>query len=259
MTQTRFYRNRAFPEINYENDTLKTLNAMNYKNKFYLNNNNNLNTNFKKQNSTRAFSHLNFDLDKDYINNSNNYNYIPNSTNNSIINNTYNALSNKTLNNNLYKNNNKYNYKSNNSNVYRCKCTLRKGKSYNDITKLIDYNDKKENADINNNSLVRNYRTNNITDKKVVGNEISSNFNKTNNYNNIVYKTFNQINNSFNSNKVKYRNICDKCIKKHFYNESNGNFGNGFRNYNALRLCTTCKNLLNGENANKRNNKFLFA
>ena len=241
MTQTRYYRNRVFPDNDYGSDTLKNLN------KFELINNNVNTNNFKKQNSSRTLSHLNFDLDKDYLNNSNKYNYISNSSN-LINNNTYNTLSspNTTRNSNIYKSN-----KYTKSNSYRCKCILRKGRSYNDITKLIEPNNKSINSDMN--SFLKNLRNNK-------GYDLSSNLIKKNNYNNLVYKTFNQNNNSVNYHQNgNFRNICDKCAKKYLYNENNVNYVNGFRNYNAMRLCTTCKKMFGEVNGNKRNNHFIFA
>ena len=261
MTQTRFYRNRAFPENNYdkdnENNKLKTLSTVkDYKSEFDLINHNA--NNFKKQNSTRSLSHLNFDLDKDFIDNSIKYNYTPNSSSQNscrlINDNTFkfNTLSSSNIirNNNLYKSN-----KYTKSNSYRCKCSLRKGRSYNDITKLIEPND--NNISINNkaNSILKNLG-NNSTDH-----DIATNLIKRHNYNNIVYKAFNQNNNSINYQNGSYSNICQKCAKKHYFNENNGNYGNignGFRNYNNVKLCATCKKLFNELNRNKRNNRFLF-
>ena len=262
MTQTRFYRNRAFPDNNYDNDNykLKTLNTVkDYKSEFDLINNNA--NNFKKQNSTRSLFHLNFDLDKDFIDNSIKYNYIPNSSSQSssrlINDNTFKfntlASSNNIRNNNLYKSN-----KYTKSNSYRCKCSLRKGRSYNDFTKLIEPNDNSISINNNVNSLLKNLGNNNT------GHDIATNLIKRNNYNNIVYKAFNQNNNSVNYQNGNYRNICQKCSEKHYFNENNGNYanigniGNGFRNYNNVKLCATCRKLFNDLNRNKRNNRFLF-
>ena len=260
MTQTRFYRNRAFPDNNYDKDNdnykLKTLNTVkDYKSEFDLINNND--NNFKKQNSTRSLFHLNFDLDKDFIGNSINYNYTSNSISQSskLINDNnfkFNTLtsSNNIRNSNLYKSN-----KYTKSNSYRCKCTLRKGRSYNDITKLIEPIDNSISSNRNVNSLLQNFGSNNR------GHDIANNLIKRNNYNNIVYRAFNQNNNSINYQNGNYRNICQKCAKRHYFNENNGNFrniGNGFRNYNNVKLCNTCKKLFNELNGNKRNNRFLF-
>ena len=240
MTQTRFYRNRDFPELNYDNEKLTTLNTMkDYNIKSYLN------KNFKKQNSSRSFSHLNFDLEQDYINNYNNY--IPNSQKNILINSNYNTLTNNSRNNNIL-------YQSNTCrnklNSYRCKCTLRKGKSYNDFTKLFENN---KNGNNINDSLKRNFR---INKDEYYG--VSSNIIKRNNYNSLVYNTFSQNNNSFNYHNSNQRNICEKCNRTHYNNENNINIGNVFRNCNTLRLCNTCKNLIRDGNLNKRNNNFLF-
>ena len=248
MTQTRYYRNKEFSDKIYENNQLRTLNTMkDYKNKFSLINN--ISHNFKKQNSSRTLSNLNFDIDKDYINKSYNYNYIPNSQNNTIINKNNhinNSLSINTRNsNNLYSTN-----YSNRINSNRCKCILKKGRSYSDISKIIEPINKIETINTNSNSLLRNYRN---TYNKNIGYEFSSKNIRRNNYNNLVYNTFNQNNNSFNNRIGNFRNICGKCAKKHFLNETNHNFFNTFRNYNSLRLCTTCKKLL-GDNGNKLNN-----
>ena len=250
MTQTRFYRNRVFPEPNYENNKLKDLNLnLEYNNNNYENNN--MANNFKKQNSVRDMSHLNFDLDKNYLNNSNNYNtYNSNSINNNILNNTYNSLSINTRN-NLYQNN-KY---SDRPHSCRCKCSLRKGKSYNDISKLFETNETNENSYVN--SLVKDYRTNMNMGKKI-DYGFSSNVINRNNYNNMVYNTFNK-NNSLNYPNTNHRNICEKCARKHFYNfENNANYSNTFRNSNTLRICPTCKKVCSGGNIIKRNSNFIF-
>ena len=238
MTQTRFYRNRAFPELKYNKENLITSRTMK---DYYIKNYTN---DFKKQNSSRSFSQLNFDLDQDYLNNEYNYNkHILNSQNNILINN-YNTLSNNERNNNNLYQNNKYKHKLNTLNTCKCKCTLRKGRSYNDINKLLIENNKDKNSTI---SLINNFNINRNNDF-----EISSNIIKRNNYSNLTY------NNSFNYLKGSHRNICRKCNKKHFNNENNGNIANGFRNSNCLRLCNTCKQLINGGNIIKRNNNFLF-
>ena len=237
MTQTRFYRNRVLPELKYENDKINDLNEMkdyNFKNF----ENNNLRNNFIKQNSIKSFSRLNFDLDKDYINNSNKYNnFITNSQNNTLINKTYKTLTNNARNNSILYQKNKY---SNKLNTYRCKCTLRKGRSSNDITK-INENNKKESSIIA--SL-----SNNINSKNTEYYGISSNITKGNNYNNLIYDTFNKNNSSANYHNANQRNICEKCREIHFNKENNGIIGNGFRNCNTLRLCNTCKKLVGGRN-----------
>ena len=237
MTQTRFYRNRVLPELKYENDKINDLNEMkdyNFKNF----ENNNLRNNFIKQNSIKSFSRLNFDLDKDYINNSNKYNnFITNSQNNTLINKTYKTLTNNARNNSILYQKNKY---SNKLNTYRCKCTLRKGRSSNDITK-INENNKKESSIIA--SL-----SNNINSKNTEYYGISSNITKRNNYNNLIYDTFNKNNSSANYHNANQRNICEKCREIHFNKENNGIIGNGFRNCNTLRLCNTCKKLVGGRN-----------
>ena len=260
MTQTRFYRSRAFPDSNYENDKLKDLNLDYNNNNFNFNN---IRNSLKKQNSQRTISHLNFDLDKDYINNTNNYNnynsnnYNSNSHNNNILNNTYNTFNN-TLpitmrNNNIYPNN----MVNENLNTCRCKCSLKKGRSYNDFSKLYEPNTVNNNSFIN--SFYKDYGTNNTIKKIDYG--LSPNIiQRNNNYTNLYYNTFNKNNNSFNYNNSNHnhRNICEKCARTHFYNENNSNFSNCFRNPNSLRLCSTCKQMCGGGNIIKRNSNYIF-
>ena len=251
MTQTRFYRTRIFPDVNYENDKIKDLN-LDYNNNYNFNN---IRNSLKKQNSQRNISHLNFDLDKEYINNTNKYNnYMSNSHNNNILNKTYNTFNNSLpINNNLYP----INRINENINTCKCKCSLRKGRSYNDFTKLYEPNNINNNSFIN--SFVKDYGTNNMIKKTDYG--LSSNIiQRNNNYTNLYYNTFNKNNNSFNYNisNLNHRNICEKCARTHFYNENNSNFSNCFRNPNTLRLCSTCKNMYDGGNIIKRNSNFIF-
>ena len=293
MTQTRFYRNKAFPETtlqNYSNDKLNTITNLNtirdYNNKNYENYNG-----FKKQNSTRSLSSLNFDINKDLISNSTKYvntnintntntNTSPNSNNNSylsnrqnttIINNTLNTLSNNTQTNNYYNinssinNNNNIDNKLNNQT--KCKCTLRKGKSYSDIDKFIDSDSFNEGKFVNYYS--KNYNYNNTNEKimptynKGYG---ASTYNRRNTYRNATLNNFNKINNNsfkYNNNNA---NICDKCVKKYFSNRNFYNMENnisssntGFANNNNMRICENCQKLGAGENGIKRVNYFPFA
>ena len=251
LTQTRFYRNKEFPEppiSSYESNILKSVGTT----KEYTHRNYNISNNFKKQNSTRTISHLNFDLDKEYINNSNNYNTVMStSQNNTIMNNKYNTLSNNNQNNNLYHNNNI----TNKVNSYRSKCTLRKGKSYNDFNKLIDSNN-------NDNSIFGSLNKNiHNRNEKNIKYDMSSINNKRNNYCcNMMSNDFNKNNNTLNY--YNNWNTCEKCSRKLFSNENNGNYGNTFGNYSTMRLCNNCKKLNDNNNNNniKRNiNYFNFA
>ena len=109
------------------------------------------------------------------------------------------------------------------------------------------------------NDLYRNYKTDNnyIFDRTILMTNPVDNllYNKNYNYNNSkigdgVAKTF--VTNNYIT-MTQTRNICKKCDKKHFLSETNLNFFKGLRNYNNLRLCTTCKKLF-GDNTNKLNN-----
>ena len=261
MTQTRFYRNSVLPTqetADYSKEKLNTMSNLNtikdYNNKNYGSYNVNTN-NFKKQNSTRAFSNLNYKLDKENINNSNRYNNFltQNMQNNEIINGTYNTLGNNNQNNSFFNKNNKIL-----NNTIKSKCTLRKGKSYSNICKLVEPESEKENIYID--SYSKNYKYNkdekNITDYNK-GNAVSSYNNKTsyNNSNKAIY-SFNKINNNCN------RNICDKCLRRYFHNNPNfsGNKGNlNTGNNNNMRVCNNCKKLVEGGNGIKKNNYLLFA
>ena len=284
MTQTRFYRNKTLPETalsNYSNDQLNTITNLNtisdYNNKKYESYNG-----FKKQNSTRSFSNLNFDINKDLISNSTKYvnintntnSYMSNRQNSTILNNTLTTLTNNTQTNNYYNitstnNNNNNNIDNKLNNATKYKCTLRKGKSFSNIDKFID-------SDILNESKLtdfysKNYKYNyNNTNPKLMPDYNkgygSSTYNRRNTYRNATLNNFNKINNNsfkFNNNNA---NICDKCLQKYFSNrnfynmENNGNNGNtGFANNNNMRICETCKKLGADENSFKRANYFPFA
>ena len=290
MTQTRFYRNKGLPETsslsNYSNDKLNTITNLNTIRDYNNKNNENYNG-FKKQNSTRSFSNLNFDINKDlisnatkYVNNNTNMNsYMSNRQNSTIVNNTLTTLSNNTQTNNYYNinntissninnNNNDIDNKLNNTN--KCKCTLRKGKSCSNIEKYIDSDSLNESKLVDFYSKNYKYNYNNTNEKlipdynKEYG---ASTYNKRNTYRNATLNNFNKINNNsfkYNNNNA---NICDKCFQKYFSNrnfynmENNGNSGNtGFaNNNNNIRICETCKKLGAGENGIKRVNYFPFA
>ena len=294
MTQTRFYRNKDLPETtlsNYSNENLNTITNLNtirdYNNKIYESYNG-----FKKQNSTRSFSNLNFDINKDLISNATKYvntnintntnanSYMSNRQNSTIVNNTLTTLSNNTettQTNNYYNinntitsninNNNSIDNKLNNTN--KCKCTLRKGKSCSNIDKYIDSDS------FNESNLVdfysKNYKYNyNNTNGKLMPNYNkgygASTYNRRNTYRNATLNNFNKINNNsfkYNNNNA---NICDKCFQKYFSNrnfynmENNGSSGStGFANNNNMRICETCKKLGAAENGIKRVNYFPFA
>ena len=280
MTQTRFYRNKASSEAtlsNYSNDKLNTITNLNtirdYNNKNYGSY-----IGFKKQNSTRSFSNLNFDINKDLISNStkyvnfnaNNNNYISNRQNSTILNNTLTTLTDNTQTNNYYNITSNINNNIDNklNNTTKCKCTLRKGKSYSNIDKFIDSDN------LNESNLVdfysKNYKNNyNNTSEKLLSNYNkgygASTYNKRNIYRNATLNNYNKINNNsfkYNNNNT---NICDKCLQKYFSNrnfynmENNASSGNtGFAN-NNMRICETCKKLGAGENGIKRVNYFPFA
>jgi hypothetical protein len=280
MTQTRFYRNKASPEAtlsNYSNDKLNTITSLNtirdYNNKNYGSY-----IGFKKQNSTRSFSNLNFDINKDLISNStkyaninaNNNNYISNRQNSTILNNTLTTLTNNTQTNNYYNITSNINNNIDNklNNTTKCKCTLRKGKSYSNIDKFIDSDS------LNESNLVdfysKNYKNNyNNTSEKLLPNYNkgygASTYNKRNIYRNATLNNYNKINNNSSKYNNNNANICDKCLQKYFSNRnfynmennvSNGNIG--FAN-NNMRICETCKKLGAGENGIKRVNYFPFA
>ena len=251
VTQTRYYRNRVFPESN----KIKSLNAINeYNRSCQINNNNNK---IKKQNSLRTFSNLNFDLDKDYINNVKNYNnyipksnnnnifnnynkYTPISNNNNIFNNKYNTLTNITRNSNLYQNN-KYNTKLNSC---RYKYTLKKRRTSKDIDNILDPRNKNDNNIVN--SLIVNLSKEKRNDYNI-DYGISPTIIKNIKYNNTVYNSINKNKNNLNNQYFSHLNLCSKCGGRHLFNGDNKN---GFRNSNTLRSCSTSKNLYIKENTN---------
>ena len=120
---TIFNANKASMISNYSNIKLNKKTPFNSVTEYTGKSYDNL-SNFKKQNSTRSFSNLSFDLDKDYINNSSRFintnDFLSNSQNGTLLNKTIVTLSNNKHNNNFNIRNNTLENRFNYTNRYKC-------------------------------------------------------------------------------------------------------------------------------------------
>lgn len=177
-------------------------------------------SNFKKQNSTRSFSNLSFDLDKEYINNSNrgiNTNdFLSNSQNGSLLNKTIVTLSNNKNDNNFNIRNNTVDNRFNYANKF--KCNLRKEISSNNANKFIDSDALAMGEFLNLNE--KNFKYNTKIGKNIYElnkeNGPASSF-KKNNAANMTFNKFNKINNNYSYNN----NYGNKYYNRNFYSGNN--------------------------------------
>jgi hypothetical protein len=177
-------------------------------------------SNFKKQNSTRSFSNLSFDLDKEYINNSNkdinNNNFLSNNKNGSLMNRTIVTLSNNKHNSNFNLRNNALDNKFNYTNKF--KCNLRKESSFNNSNKFIDSDSlvKGEFLNLNDKNFKYNSKIGKNTYELNKGNGPASSF-KKNSSSNMTFNKFNKINNNYSYNN----NYGNKYYNRNFYSGNN--------------------------------------
>jgi len=177
-------------------------------------------SNFKKQNSTRSFSNLSFDLDKEYINNSNkiinNNDLLPNKQNGSLLNKTIVTLSNNKNSNNFNIRNNTLDNSFNYTNKF--KYNLRKENSFNNPTKFIDSDLLVKGEFLNLNE--KNYKYNSKIGKNIYdlnkNNDPVSSFKKNNNAS-MTFNKFNKINKNISYNN----NYGNKYFNRNFYGGNN--------------------------------------
>ena len=219
---TIFNLNKSSMISNYSNNKLNKKTPFNSITEYNAKSFDNL-SNFKKQNSTRSFSNLSFDLDKEYINNSNkdinNNDFLSNNKNGSLMNRTIVTLSNNKHNSNFNLRNNALDNKFNYTNKF--KCNLRKESSFNNSNKFIDSDSLVKGEFLNLNE--KNFKFNNKIGKNTYelnkGNGPASSF-KKNSSSNMTFNKFNKINSnySFNNNfgNKFYRNFYggNNCWKK---------------------------------------------
>ena len=251
MTQTRFYRTKLNPDqfsSNYAKEKVKTIinNEKNHNSDINLNE-------YKNKNNKNIYNGIN--ISNSILNS--NYNIIPNGNfykerlnkfnhhNNTCLKNSiYNEIlhNNNLYNNNCNKNINDYNNndininKSKSSkrlNVYRTSCILRKGNSYNDISKS---------NGINNNRIKDNQKLISFLGS-YNRNEKGKSFSDLKNY--IISSQTGDNNNGFSMNSLhsdvndKNKKLCNKCIKKKMINKNEDDIcGNS-----KLKLCSKCQKL----------------
>ena len=216
---TIFNINKPSMISNYTNSKLNKKAPFNSVTEYNTKSFDNLN-NFKKQNSTRSFSNLSFDLDKEYINNSrrgiNTNNFLSNSQNGSLLNKTIVTLSNNKHNSNFNIRNNTLDNRFNYTNRY--KYNLRKENSFNTTNKFIDSDELLKGEFLNLDE--KNFKYNNKIGKNIYelnkDNGPVSSF-KKNNTTKMTFNKFNKINNNFSFNN----NFGNKYYNRNFYGGNN--------------------------------------
>ena len=216
---TIFNLNKTSMISNYSNNKVNKKTPFNSITEYNAKSFDNLN-NFKKQNSTRSFSNLSFDLDKEYINNSNrgiNTNdFLSNSQNGSLLNKTIVTLSNNKNDNNFNIRNNTVDNRFNYANKF--KCNLRKEISSNNANKFIDSDALAMGEFLNLNE--KNFKYNTKIGKNIYElnkeNGPASSF-KKNNAANMTFNKFNKINNNYSYNN----NYGNKYYNRNFYSGNN--------------------------------------
>lgn len=215
---TIYNLNKTSMISNYNNNKLNKKTPFNSITEYNAKSFDNL-SNFKKQNSTRSFSNLSFDLDKEYINNSNkginNNDFLSNSQNGSLLNKTLVTLSNNKQNNNFNIRNNTLDNRFNYTNKF--KCNLRKENSFNSLNKFIDSDVLVKGEFLNLNEKKFNYNKLGKNIYELNKDNVPTSSFKKNNTSNMAFNKFNKINNNYSYNN----NFGNKFYNRNFYSGNN--------------------------------------